>query len=203
MPPGRPPHGQASRSPAAQWPPPAKRPGQPLRNPMRGRSNRPKVLAAPWLTGPRIPLNLFPNAKVGRLPLMNMTALYVFDIDQSRKQGQISKNVSLHFSQPAPIITSLSNHFNNLAKPRPAKIDTDCSSWVRKWRRSAARHPGTRLRIPLPWGPSYHNPPDVKIKSRIKINLIRFFSYFTTLEGTAIADPPPGRAAAGCRGRRG
>ena len=25
--------------------------------------------------------------------------------------------------------------------------------------------PGTRLRMPLPWGPSYHNPPDVKPKS--------------------------------------
>ena len=36
--------------------------------------------------------------------------------------------------------------------------------------------PGTRLRMPLPWGPSYHNPPDVKPKVRTKRKITRFFS---------------------------
>ena len=41
-----------------------------------------------------------------------------------------------------------------------------------KRRRPAARHPGRRLRSPLPWGPSYHNPPDVKLISGTKFKNI-------------------------------
>ncbi len=45
--------------------------------------------------------------------------------------------------------------------------------------------PGKRLRSPLPWGPSYHNPPDVKLKTRTKSNFIRFFSVPQKPEGPA------------------
>ena len=38
--------------------------------------------------------------------------------------------------------------------------------------------PGKRLRISLPWGPSYHNPPDVKPISQTKLINIGNCSYF-------------------------
>ena len=40
-----------------------------------------------------------------------------------------------------------------------------------KWRRPAAQRRGKRFRSPPPMGPSYHNPPDVKIKTRIKLKI--------------------------------
>ena len=48
-----------------------------------------------------------------------------------------------------------------------------------KWRRPAAQRRGKRLRSPLPWGPSYHNPPDVKPILRTKVKNIGNCSYFS------------------------
>ena len=45
---------------------------------------------------------------------------------------------------------------------------------------------GKRVRIPLPWGPSYHNPPDVKIISGTKFINIGNCSCFAKLEGTDV-----------------
>ena len=58
-----------------------------------------------------------------------------------------------------------------------------------KWRRPAARHPGRRLRSPLPWGPSYHNPPDVKPISGTKLINIRICSCYAKLKGQPLFQP--------------
>ena len=47
--------------------------------------------------------------------------------------------------------------------------------------------PGKRLRSPLPWGPSYHNPPDVKPISGTKFRNIGNCSRCATAEGPAPA----------------
>ncbi len=55
--------------------------------------------------------------------------------------------------------------------------------------------PGDAAPDPLPRGPSYHNPPDVKIKTRTKVKIIRFFSFFATLEGDCLPPRPRSPAA--------